>query len=197
METRHHNYSKFSVRIDCNIFIPPSPPKKEKIFRFNSDFLLLTFFFFFNWSTKWLLLIRIISCHFVCLFYTACVLMIFIAGLWHLIITVSSLLVEYEAKSRFCWPVSVAIITDSLKACRWFRSFARNLPMRVCNYDWVENRAIRRKRPWARKVGSRTSCKKRGNTQGTKQPLEYFRVNSYTTRLYLWNETWIQNWELA
>lgn len=96
--------------------------------------------------------------------------MIFIAGVWHLIITVSSL---HVAISRFCWPVSVTIITDALRACRWFRSFAHNLPMRVCNYDRVENRAIRRKRPWALKVGSRTSCKK--DTQGTKQPLQYFR----------------------
>lgn len=196
METQHHNYSRFFVRIDCNIFAPPSPPKKEKIFRFNSDFLLLTIFF--NWSTKGLLLILIIYCRFVCLFYTACVSMIFIAGLWHLIITVSSL---HVAISRFCWPVSVAIITDALRACRWFRSFAHNLPTRVCNYDRVENRAIRRKRPWARKVGAGTSCKKERTHRVQNGPWSIFgteiEINSYTTRLYSWNKTWIQNWELA
>lgn len=144
------------------------------------------------------MLIRIISCRFVCLFYTACVSMIFIAGLWHLIITVSSL---HVAISRFCWPVSVAIITDALRTCRWFRSFAHNLPMRVCNYDRDENRAIRRKRPWARKVGSRTSCKKERTHRVQNSLCSIFgteiQINSYTTRLYSWNETWIQNWELA
>lgn len=59
METRHHNYSKFSVRIDCNIFTPPSPPKKEKIFRFNSDFLLLTIFFFLIEARKDFLSFRV------------------------------------------------------------------------------------------------------------------------------------------